>query len=246
MAFGTVKYATVRDHLEGRIAKMAPGDQLPTEPVLCQEYKVSRITIRRAVDDLIRDGKLRREQGRGTFVTEPRYTQQVRETFADRVTGFYRQQILLGREVSTQVLQNHVVRKPGVAEILGLNPAEELIELERLRYINGTLHQHVVTYLSATAYPSVLVQDLTRGSLFDYLEKAYGVFLTRNDLLVRLDRVTEHIAEALQVSPGEPVLAIDSTVFSADDMPVAFGIASHTPANSEISFSLHNSPQKTT
>lgn len=240
MAGGTVKYVTVRNHLAGRIAALSPGDQIPPEQVLCHEYGVSRITVRRAVDDLILEGRLVREQGRGTFVTEPRYTQQVRETFAEQITGFYRQQALLGREVTTKVLQNHVIRGGTATAALGLSPADELIELERLRYINGVLHQHVVTYLPAARYPGVLAQDLTHGSLYDYLDKAYGVTLVRNDLLVRVGHAEGSIAEALQAVPGEPVLSIDSTVYSADGAPVAFGVAIHTPANSEISFSLRN------
>ena len=245
MARGKAKYAEVRDHLEGRITKMEPGDQLPTEPVLCDEYGVSRITIRRAVDELMREGLLTRVQGRGTFVTEPKYTQQIRETFADQVTGFYRQQTLLGREGTTDVLHNRISRQPVAAQMLGMSPADELIFLERLRYVNGTLHQHVVTYLPASKYPGVLDQDFSRGSLFEYLSRAYDVQLVRNDLLVRLERVDEHVAEALRLEPGEPVLAIDTTVFVEDDVPVALGIARHTPANSEITFSLrHQSPKE--
>lgn len=240
MAGGTVKYVTVRDHLAGRISTMAPGDRIPAEQVLCDEYGVSRITIRRAVDDLIQDGRLVREQGRGTFVTEPRYTQHVREAFAEQITGFHRQQALLGREVTTKVLQNHVVRERPAAVALGLSPADEVIELERLRYVNGNLHQHVVTYLPAARYPGVLAHDFTGESLFDYLQQTYGVTLVRNDLLVRLDRAAGNVAEAMKVVPGEAVLAIDSTVYTGDDTPVAFGVAIHTPDNSEISFSLRN------
>ncbi|MBK9159741.1 MAG: GntR family transcriptional regulator [Propionibacteriaceae bacterium] len=241
MVDGTAKYATVRDHLARRIAEMSPGDQLPTEPTLCQEYGVSRITIRRAVEDLMRTGYLSREQGRGTFVTLPKYVH-ARETFAERITGFYRQQTLLGREVTTRVLANHVVHNPDAATALGLHPADAVIEIARLRYVNGSLHQHVLTYLSAARFPDVLTQDLTQGSLFDYLEKSHQLELARNDLLVRVEHLDENLATALAVPVGDSVLAIESTVFLAEDEPVAFGITRHTPANSEIAFKLYNHP----
>jgi GntR family transcriptional regulator len=238
MTAGTVKYVAVREHLQRRIATMEPGDQLPTEPVLCQEYGVSRITLRRAVDDLIRDGLIVREQGRGTFVTEPRYTQQVRETFADRVTGFFRQQTELGREVTTEVLANHLVRDATAAAALGVNRADELVELERLRFVNGQLHQHVYTYLPAARFRALLDVDLGHGSLFDLLARDHGVTLVRNDLLVRLDHPTGAIAAALRVEDGACVLAMESLVFDQAGTPVAFGIARHTPGNSEIAISL--------
>lgn len=237
------KYQAVRDHLEQRISHLNAGDQLPTEPVLCKEYGVSRITLRRAVEDLIRDGLLVREQGRGTFVTQPVYIQQVRETFAEQVTGFHRQQSQLGRDVSTTVLKNHVVKNATAAEALGLPSDSDLIELERLRYVEGFLHQHVVTYLSADAYPLVATTDFSHGSLFDFLRDEYGVKLTRNDLLVRLETGADSsVAELLGVKPDGAYMAIDSTVFS-DEGPVAYGVARHTQQNSEIAISMRSPEQ---
>jgi DNA-binding GntR family transcriptional regulator len=240
VARGTVKYIAVRDHLRRRLQDMSAGEQIPTEPQLCTEYNVSRVTVRRAVDELISSGLLERVQGKGTFVTEPHYTEEIHETFADRVTGFYRQQAELGREVVTEVLRNEVTRVASAAEALELNPADELILLERLRFINGTLHQHVVTYLSATRFPAVLAHDFSHGSLFEFLEERYEVILNRNDLLVRLDTTDAHLAPLLGTEVGESVLAIDSTVFTSDGTPVAFGVATHTPAYSQIAFSMQN------
>ncbi len=233
------KYAMVRDRLELRIRELDPGDRLPPEPMLCKEYEVSRITLRRAVDDLIRDGLLVREQGRGTFVTQPTYTQQIRETFADKVTGFHRQQTELGRTVDTHVLSNRVVRDAAAARALKLPIDTELVELDRMRYVNGSLHQHVLTYLSASKYPGVLAHDFTHGSLYDFLEVNYGVVLTQNDLLVRVESDEDRSAELLGAGEGESYLAIESTVF-AGDLPVAYGIARHTPQNSEIAITLKN------
>ena len=236
----TTKYIAVRDHLRDRLGAMSVGDQIPTEPQLCTEYQVSRITVRRAVDELIQSGLLERVQGRGTFVTEPHYLEEIPETFAERVTGFYRQQAALGREVVTEVLTNAVTRHAGAASALGLSPADELVYLERLRFINQTLHQHVVTYLPATQYPDVLTHDFSRGSLFEFLEEEHGVVLTRNDLLVRLEEIGPRLAPLLEVAEGASVLAIDSTVFVQDGTPVAFGIATYTPKYSQIAFSMKN------
>ena len=234
------KYVEVREHLSERIAEMEVGDQLPTETTLCEEYGVSRITVRRAVEELLREGRVVREQGRGTFVTEPRYVQQIHERFSDQVTGFHKQQTDLDREVTTIVLQNRAVRLPAIAERMGLPAGEKLIELERLRFVNGELHQHVVTYMAASRFPGVLGEDFSNGSLFEYLHTEYGVSLTRNDLLVRLETVSGPIARKLQVPDDTPVLAIDSTVFDESEATVAFGVATHRPERSEVMFSLRS------
>ena len=238
VAVGVSKYGVVRDELAARIAGMVPGEQLPTEAELCDEFGVSRITIRRAVDVLVADGLVRRWQGKGTFVAERGAAPPVRETFHNEVAGFYREQTQQGRKVTARVLGNRVVVNPEAAAHLGVPSSEELVELERLRFVDGVLHQHAVTYLSARDYPAVLTQDFRNGSLFDFLEARYGVQLTRNDLVVRLAFPTGETGRQLGAEEGSPVIAMDSTVFSEGDRAVAFGVATHTPWNSEVAFSL--------
>lgn len=85
------KYIAVRDNLRARIDSMEANEQLPPEIELCKQYNVSRITLRHAVDNLITEGLLVREQGRGTFRASsiiPSYSQEV---ISDRAQGFYEQ-----------------------------------------------------------------------------------------------------------------------------------------------------------
>jgi GntR family transcriptional regulator len=242
MAVQVAKYVAVREHLRNRIASMDPGSRLPSENELCAEYNVSRITARRAIDDLALEGIVMRQQGRGTFVSERRFVQRVRESFGEQVTGFYRQQVELGREVTTSVIQDSRCHDLQAAESLRLRPVDDLILLERLRYVDGELHQHVVTYLSAAKYPKVLTQDFSKGSLFDFLSHTYDVRLARNDILVRIDHVSGDLAQYLNVVQGEAVLTMDSTVFDDSGTPIAYGIAHLTPKNGEVYFSVDNHP----
>lgn len=80
MVEGVPKYIAVRDNLRARIDSMEANEQLPPEIELCKQYNVSRITLRHAVDNLITEGLLVREQGRGTFRASsiiPSYSQEV-------------------------------------------------------------------------------------------------------------------------------------------------------------------------
>jgi GntR family transcriptional regulator len=239
-ASGTSKYVAVREHLLSRIQAMQAGDRLPAEPVLCDEYGVSRITLRHAVDGLITDGHLVREHGRGTFVVEPQYRLRYRERFADEVTGFYAQQSNEGFAVSTSVLGQRVILagEPAASQ-LGINAADRVVELTRLRFVNGTLHHLVVTYLPFARFPTTAEVDFTDGSLFRYLKETDGIELSRNDLLVSIDSATDFIADQLGTEHGEKLLKIASTVFDADGVAVAYGTSHFTPQNSEISFGLH-------
>lgn len=234
------KYRVVRDLLAERVGQLQPRTQLPTEAVLCQEYGVSRITVRRAVDDLIALGLLVREQGRGTFVTEPAPPDQFREAFANRVRGYYRQQTEAGHLVTTRVLANAVSRDPNAAESLHLAGSADLIRLDRVRLVNGLVQQHSTTWLEAAAYPRVLAHDFSSGSLYEFLEANYAVVLTGNDLVVRVALSEAEVADAFGIEPGIPVLAMASTVFAGVDTPVAYGITHFMPGNSEITISLRD------
>lgn len=238
---GTSKYVAVREHLLTRIQEMQPGDQLPAEPVLCDEYGVSRITLRHAVDGLIADGHLVREHGKGTFVVEPQYRLHYRERFADSVTGFYTQQTSEGFTVTTRVL-DQAVKMAGepVATQLSISPADEVVAITRLRFVNGTLHHWVITYLPYKRFPDVATVDFTDGSLYGHLGREHGVELERNDLLVSIGTASASIADLFDVPVGEKLLRVDSTAFDKDEKAVAFGTSYFTPQNSEISFGLHS------
>lgn len=240
-ANGTSKYVAVREHLLTRIQNLEAGSRLPAEPILCEEYGVSRITLRHAVDGLIADGHLIREQGKGTFVVEPQYRLRYRERFADAVTGFYAQQHNEGFTVTTSVLKQRVVLAgEPVASQLNINPADAVVELTRIRFVNGVLHHLVVTYLPFARFPDTMEVDFTDGSLYGHLKQAHGVALSRNDLLVSIEAAPQLVSDALDVPVGEKLLKVASTVFDADDVAVAYGTSHFTPQNSEISFGLHS------
>ncbi len=233
------KYELVQRHLEARIRLLAPGDQLPTEPELCEQYQVSRITIRRALEELARDGFVERIQGKGTFVLDQRYGSIYGEAFSRQVLGLYRQQRALGREVSTKVLALESVRDGFVAERLRLSPAEPLIRLERVRRINQELHQHVTTWLHQARFPGLLEHDFSTGSLYEELETNHNVRLVRNDLVFSVATINDSIGAALELVGGTCVLRIESTVFDRGQQPIAYGVTHDTPRHGEVRVSIH-------
>ncbi|MGO2751123.1 MAG: GntR family transcriptional regulator [Pseudoclavibacter sp.] len=239
---GTSKYLAVRKSLLERISTMEIGERLPAEPTLCAEFEVSRITLRHAVDGLVQDGRLTREHGRGTFVSEPQAGVHYPERFADEVTGFHRQQTSAGHTVKTRVLRQGLApASEAIAKLLGIDFAATVVELVRLRFVNDQLHQYVVTYLPYERFPDAQTADFSEASLYAYLNERYGVTLHRNDLVVTVEEATPEIALNLDIAVGTRLLGISSTVFDADGRAVAQGTAWHTPENSEISLSLRSS-----
>ena len=127
------KYLTVRDHLATLVAQeLQVGDAIPSERHLSQQFGLSRMTVRQAVDTLVTDGVLVREQGRGTFVAPQRMD------FEMRLTTFGEEMRRRGMEPATTVLAAQVVSAtPDVATALELEPRQKVHFLYRVRSADG-------------------------------------------------------------------------------------------------------------
>ena len=127
------KYLTVRDHLAALVAQeLRVGDAIPSERHLSQQFGLSRMTVRQAVDTLVTDGVLVREQGRGTFVAPQRMD------FEMRLTTFGEEMRRRGMEPATTVLTAQVVAAtPDVATALEIEPRQKVHFLYRVRSADG-------------------------------------------------------------------------------------------------------------
>ena len=117
------KYHRVKETVSARIADgtWPPGSLLPAEPDLCLEFGVSRITVRKAIGDLVHEGKVQTVQGRGTFVAVPK----IGERFVQRAFGIFEDMERRGMRLSTEVLRQEVIPAPDEAAAgLGIRPGE--------------------------------------------------------------------------------------------------------------------------
>ena len=111
-------YATIEEAIATEIAQgeYRPGDQLPTEGTLLQRFQVSRITVRRAIQNLVGRGLLKIRRGLGTFVLPPRI-----EAELTKLTGFVEDMSTVGRKATARVVSQDVVAASArVAERLQL------------------------------------------------------------------------------------------------------------------------------
>src|SRR6185312_8544930 len=149
-----------------------PGSLLPAEPNLCREFGVSRITVRKAISDLVHEGRIQTIQGKGTFVTVPK----VGERFVQRAFGIFEDMEQRGLRLTTEVLRQEVVRAPDeIAAALGLRPGERVHVLVRLRSVEGEKILISTTYIPEVLCPGLVHEDLSTGSLFRLLRDRYGI-----------------------------------------------------------------------
>src|SRR5215469_15418826 len=128
-------YARVEGVLADEIAdgNLKIGDQLPTEDSLISRFAVSRITVRRAIQNLVSRGLVEIRRGKGTFVAAPRITQELTE-----LTGFVEDMHAVGRKPTARLLGREIVPADAtVATQLALTRGERVIRIRRVRLADG-------------------------------------------------------------------------------------------------------------
>lgn len=194
------------------------GDRLPPERELAVQYGCSLITVRRALTELAREGRLSRTRGRGTFVLPRRIERDLAGTMS-----FTEEMQTRGLDPQTKL----VAARPEsagevVAHALRLEPGSPTLYLERLRLADGEPLLLEQVHLPAERFPGLLASDLEHNSLYDILTDRYGTPVVR--LREALEPVLLHVREArlLGRPPRSPALLIEGVAFGTDGTPLEF------------------------
>ncbi len=161
------KYLAVHAHLTDLIETgLAAGDAVPSERALTEQFGVARMTVRRALDSLVAEGVLVREQGRGTFVAAER------ADFEMRLTTFGEEARRRGMVPGTDVLDS--TRVPAarlVAAALGVEPGAAMFYVKRLRTADGAPFSVEESWVPVDVVPHLLA-DGVPDSLYGALRAA--------------------------------------------------------------------------
>ncbi|NDV49337.1 GntR family transcriptional regulator [Salipiger sp. PrR003] len=207
-------YARVKQDLKNRVTSgaLAEGDFLPSEPELCAEFGVSRITLRRAVKELCEEGYLLRQQGRGTVVSRRPIAQQL-----VTLTGFSEAFKAEGA-VTHQVLDVKEVRDDK-ASVLRDAP---LLRINRLICVDGRPLTLESLFIDSEALPRVVGPVSQGASFFETLRDTGGPQPLAAERTLAVGFATPAERRHLGVGPTDPVWRIDKTVLAAGDEPIAF------------------------
>jgi GntR family transcriptional regulator len=210
-----LKYQQVMASISASIERGLPrGSRLPNERTLAQQYNVSRLTVRRALDELEALGLIRRVQGAGTFVEGPSAERGATvRSFTDTMQA--------RGSVPTSRILDLGIRAASNEQgwDLGLSPGEEVVEIERLRVAD-----HIPMCIERSSFPLAKVagldsRDLT-GSLYAVLERDYGIRISRVTQELRATSLTPEQADLLGCPPYSPALSSHHVAFDVDGSPI--------------------------
>jgi GntR family transcriptional regulator len=193
-----------------------PGDRIPSEPQLCDIFGVSRATVRQALAELEREGRLRKEKGRGTFVREPRSN----AWFLQSAHGFFDEATDAGRTVSSRVLRRETAPLPAWAALaLELPAGSDGLLLERLRSIDGEIVMYVQSYLRPEFAAAIVAADLEHTSLYQLLHDECGVAVGGGRRVVEATTARDDLARLLEIDTGSALLHVEATSVDIERRP---------------------------
>ena len=210
------------EHIES--GRLSVDECIPPETEMMGLFGVSRATIRQAIANLVNQGCLVRQKGRGTFVKAPKIqseTMQVLQSFQEEITKN-------NAVPKTKVLEFRVI--PAIEEInkkLGLSEKEQLYLLRRTRYINGEAAFTFKTYLPLSKFPGLINIDFENQSLYQQLEECYGCRVNRVIRQIEVAHAGKEAAELLGIDKKDPVFKVSFTGFSNDTEPVEYSVTTY-------------------
>jgi GntR family transcriptional regulator len=201
----------IREAIRNRV--LAPDEALPPERDMAEEFEVSRITVRKALDGLVTEGLLMRRQGAGTFVAS-----RVEKNFS-KLSSFSEDMISRGRTPRSEWLKRTEGGvTPEESLVLGLSPGSPVYRFNRIRYADDLPMALEYSTVPAYSLPSL---EAVGPSLYEALDAA-GCRPTRALQRLRAVLFTAEQAELLRVSPGDAGLLIERRGFLKDGRAVEF------------------------
>ncbi len=198
---------------------LKPGDAIPSEWELAGLYHVSRLTVRRALDDLARQGWLERRHGVGTFVTHPTVTQ-----IAPSKLSFTEQMRSIGRQPSSRLVHIRIIpAKTEPATRLKLQEGEPIIEIMRVRLADGEPILLETTYLSQTRFPGLdQTDELAHASLYEMLGARYQTHVAAMDQILEPVLLTRSEAKYLETQAGAPAIKSEVVALTSEGDPIEY------------------------
>lgn len=209
-------YYQIEAHIRDLIKKnqLQPGDAIPSEREFTETFQVSRMTVRQAIANLVNDGTLFRQKGKGTFVAEQKIEQPLQG-----VTSFTEEMKKRGMVPGSRLLSFSIIpATEEAAQMLKVDLSDPVYEIKRIRLADDKPIALEWTYIS-TKLVQGLTADKVIQSLYSYIEEAMDLRITSANQVIEADIAGQDEVEYLNVKKGSPILLIHRNAFLENGQP---------------------------
>lgn len=197
------------------------GSKMPSEAELEEQYKVSRITVRRAIKELCDEDVLVKKQGKGTFVL-----QNITPIPFSCNLGFHDVFESKGMAVSSKIVEKRILKvKKGLAEDLKIKTDDDVLLVKRVLYVASCPKMVDVVYLPVKLYPGIYEKVEGDFSLFRLLKSVYGVESFQQYKVMKVKGADNELAELLNVKENTPLFDMYKVSYMSDGSPIHISIS---------------------
>jgi GntR family transcriptional regulator len=211
------KQRETRESVIELIEGLGVGDAIPSERQLGIDLGVSRLTVRAALDELVREGYLVRRRGAGTFVAEPKVAKGINiNSFSDDMRE-------RGMQPASRTLDLSVIPAGArLGRILHVSPAEPVVAVKRLRLADGEPMAIELLHVRQALVPGMTASDLVQNSVYDLLASRYDLSIIGGSQTIEPTVTNEEESSALGVPLHSPALLFERVTQSASGDIVEF------------------------
>jgi GntR family transcriptional regulator len=214
------KQRETRERVLDLVETLSVGDAIPSERQLAIDLGVSRLTVRAALDELVREGYLMRRRGAGTFVAEPKVQK------AMTISSFSEDMRQRGLTPASRTLELQVVPAGArLGRILHVSPAEPVVVAKRLRLADGEPMAIELLHVRESLVPGLSAVDLEVDSFYDQLAQRYGIEIVGGEQTVEPTVTDEEESETLGVPLHSPALLFERVTRSPEGAIVEFTVS---------------------
>jgi DNA-binding GntR family transcriptional regulator len=216
-------FVQVAETIRARIANHAyrPGDEIPAARELEKEFGVSNITIRRAIELLVRDGCILPRRGQRARVGEPG-----NDIVEIEIAGDFKAWVdmAVGRKLGiiAEIIDREEIPCPGpIRDILKIGPEENVERIKRVRKLKGTPISYYVNFGPSRLFKKLSSREIEKRSFIETFQKACSIRLKSMEQRVRSTCADMDLADILQVRFGFPLFFVRNVYYSENKTPMA-------------------------
>lgn len=208
------KYEKIKNDIKKQIMNndLKPNQVIQSENEMCNYYGVSRVTVRRAIDELCAEGMLYRIKGKGCFVKN------MIDKNRSRIYSFSEAVRNDGKKPGKKQLSLKIKKADKyVAERLQINEGEEIFEIKSLYYADGIPYSFNTSILPAKLFDKLDFFDFNNRSLYDVLSSFYNIYMYRVRQSLEATTADNSIYDLLQIDRDKPLLKINAVSYSLNE-----------------------------
>jgi GntR family transcriptional regulator len=233
-------YYRVEKHLRDRIrsGELQPGDPVPPESQLVQQFKISRMTVRQALSRLVFEGLIERQRGRGSFVAEARF--QHTHVFP----SFEEEMQARGATTSHKLIDKRVEPAEGkAAESLGIAEGTPVVVIERQRFVDGQVVGYEIRYFPRWIGDALTKEELEGQPLVPAMKRILGRVHTHLRLRITASVARVKEAKILETKAGTPILIRENIWYVEPEGPIQYGKSLYRGDRYQMDLDLTSWPQ---